>query len=129
MKFSAKKLKDSFGFAWTGIASTFRTEQNLRIHCIISIAALTAAAVLEFSVWRYCVLLTVIASVISLELMNTAVENAVDLVTEEVHPLAEKAKDAAAGAVLVFSIFAVIIGILLFFQPAVEFIKQWNAGR
>ncbi|MFC7372538.1 diacylglycerol kinase family protein [Fictibacillus iocasae] len=129
MKFSANKLKASFGYAWSGISNAFRSEQNLRIHCSISIVAIAAAAVLDFSVWRYCVLFLVIASVLSLELMNTAIENAVDLTTDDIHPLAKKAKDAAAGAVLVFSLFAVIIGILLFFQPAVEMIKQWNAGR
>ena len=60
---------------------------------------------------------------ISLELVNTAVESAVDLVTEERHPLAKKAKDTAAGAVLVSAVFAAVIGLLIFVPKIMDFFK------
>ncbi|MFC0188142.1 diacylglycerol kinase family protein [Fictibacillus aquaticus] len=129
MRFSVGKLFKSFAYAASGIRYAFSSEQNFRIHCIVSIAVITAAAVLDFSLWKFCLLLFIIGAVLALELVNTAIEKAVDLVTKELHPTAKIAKDAAAGAVLVFSLFAVIIGLLLFFPPAVEIIKQWNAGR
>ncbi|UTW69942.1 diacylglycerol kinase family protein [Anaerobacillus sp. HL2] len=58
----------------------------------------------------------------SLEAMNTAIERVVDLITEEYHPLAKIAKDVSAGAVLIFSFFAVLIGVLIFYKPIFEII-------
>jgi undecaprenol kinase len=112
-----KKLRVSFSFAIEGIKTTFRNEQNFRIHLVISIIVVLLAIALDLSVIRTALLLVVIASVLAIELLNTAIERTIDLVTQEKHPLAKQAKDAAAGAVLVFSVIAVIIGILLFAEP------------
>ncbi|MBH0168657.1 MAG: diacylglycerol kinase family protein [Bacillota bacterium] len=115
-----KKLFSSFVFAFTGIISTFKSEQNFKIHTFISVIVIIFAVALDFSKERFVLLFIVIGIVLSLELVNTAIESAIDLITEKKHPLAKKAKDAAAGAVLVFSMFAVIIGILLFIEPLIN---------
>jgi undecaprenol kinase len=119
-----KKLFNSFIFAYTGIIKTFKSEQNFKIHIMISVIVILTADTLDFSALRMTVLLIVIGIVLALELMNTAVEKTVDLITLERHPLAKEAKDAAAGAVLVFSIFAVIIGVLLFIEPLLKSIES-----
>ncbi|MDM5315850.1 diacylglycerol kinase family protein [Fictibacillus sp. b24] len=111
-------------FAFAGIFTTFKTEQNFRIHTFISVIVITTAIALDFSSLKLIILLIVIGLVLALELINTAIENTVDLITPEYHLLAKKAKDAAAGAVLVFSIFAVIIGILLFIEPLMNSINN-----
>ncbi|RZT22313.1 MULTISPECIES: diacylglycerol kinase family protein [Fictibacillus] len=119
-----KKLLNSFLYAFTGIIKTFKSEQNFKIHIFVSVIVVLTAVTLDFSALRMTVLLIVIGIVLALELMNTAVEKTVDLITMESHPLAKEAKDAAAGAVLVFSIFAVIIGVLLFIEPLLKSIES-----
>lgn len=121
---SWRKLFSSFIFAFSGIVTTFKSEQNFRIHTMVSVIVIGLAVALDFSNERFIILLIVIGLVLSLELVNTAIEKTVDLITKEYHPLAKKAKDAAAGAVLVFSIFAVIIGILLFIEPLINSIDS-----
>ncbi len=121
---SWKKLFASFTYAFSGIFSTFKTEQNFRIHTLLSVIVITIAIALDFSSVKLIILFIVIGLVLALELINTAIENTVDLITLEHNPLAKKAKDAAAGAVLVFSIFAVIIGILLFIEPLMNSINN-----
>jgi undecaprenol kinase len=119
-----EKLFNSFKFAYTGIIKTFKSEQNFKLHIMVSVIVILTAVALDFSALRMTVLLIVIGIVLALELMNTAVEKTVDLITLERHPLAKEAKDAAAGAVLVFSIFAVIIGVLLFIEPLLRCIQS-----
>ena len=71
----------------------------------------------------YIICLILFGLVISLELVNTAVESTVDLVTEEKRPLAKKAKDTAAGAVLVSAIAAAIIGLMIFIPRIIDFFR------
>jgi undecaprenol kinase len=103
------------GYAFNGIISTIKSEPNMRFHIAAAAVIMTLAAFFGFQRWEWVVLLLTISLVISLELLNTAVENAVNLATQSIHPLAKLAKDAAAGAVLASVIFAVMIGIILFY--------------
>ena len=114
------KLIKSFGYAFSGIFHTVLTERNMRIHvtCLcymLGFLLLTDWFVLSRTDWAILVLAS--ALVLAAELINTAVEKTVDLATSERHPLAKIAKDAAAGAVLIFAIGAVIVGILIMYQP------------
>jgi diacylglycerol kinase len=118
-----KRLFSSFKYASEGIAAVFKNEQNFKIHTLISVIVILTAIALDFSSLRMIILFIVIGIVLALELVNTAIEKTVDLVTQNIHPLAKQAKDAAAGAVLVFSIFAVIIGILLFIEPIISILR------
>lgn len=104
----------SFGYAFQGIWECIRDERNIRIHITMTALVIIGGIVLHISLAEWIVCLILFGLVISLELVNTAVESTVDLVTEDRKPLAKKAKDTAAGAVLVSAIFAAIIGLIIF---------------
>ena len=112
----AATFKDSFGYAKAGVKACFG-ERNFRIHLICGLLAMLLGALLDFSPGEFAVVLLLIGVILFAEMMNTALEAVVDLVTEEYHPLAKKAKDIAAGAVLVLCFFAVLIGIILYIPP------------
>jgi diacylglycerol kinase (ATP) len=107
-------LYKSFGYAFQGIGRTIRDERNIKIHLAATVLVVIFGIALHITLTEWFVCLILFGLVISLELVNTAIEATVDLVTEEKKPLAKKAKDAAAGAVLVSAIFAGIIGCMIF---------------
>lgn len=114
------KFWRSFHHAFEGIMYAARTQPNMRAHLIISLLVLLASLVLKLDRYYVVALIVMIAIVLALELVNTAVEAIVDLLTVAHHPLAKTAKDAAAGAVLVASIAAVIVGYLVFYQGIIN---------
>ncbi|MGA9467530.1 MAG: diacylglycerol kinase family protein [Exiguobacterium marinum] len=103
-----------FRVACEGILHAVRAERNMRLHLISALLVFTFAIWLQTSVRENLILLGWVVAVISLELMNTSIERAVDLVTKDVHPLAKQAKDVAAGAVLVASIGAAVTALIIF---------------
>ncbi|MGN0361861.1 MAG: diacylglycerol kinase family protein [Bilifractor sp.] len=107
-------LYKSFGYAFQGIWACIRKERNIKIHLSMMTLVIIAGTVLRISITEWCICMVLFALVISLEIVNTAIEACVDLVSEERRPLAKLAKDAAAGAVLVAAIFAAIIGLIIF---------------
>ena len=106
-------ITESFGYAFEGILTGIRNERNMKIHCVAIIFVTLAGTLFQITATQWCICLLLFALVISLELVNTAVEAVVDLVTEERKPLAKIAKDTAAGAVLFASLAAVIIGCII----------------
>lgn len=108
------KLLRSFGYAAAGVVGTFAREQNFRVHVVAALIVIGAAALLGISRLEWIVVLLLIAGVLALELINTAIESVVDLASPGRHPLAARAKDAAAGAVLVAAVGAATIGALIF---------------
>lgn len=113
-KTEATRFFTSFRHAAAGIAFTFKHERNFQIHCFISVLAAAAGIYFHISAFEWVIVLILIAGMLSLELMNTAVEKTVDLVSKEYRPLAKAAKDAAAGSVLVFAILSFILGLVIF---------------
>ena len=109
-----RKRIQSFGYAFRGIKTVFLSEANMKIHIFISVLVVISGVVFTISIteWMFCLLC--IAIVTGAEMMNTAIENVVDLASPEQHPLAGKAKDIAAGAVLLCAIISVIIGLIIF---------------
>lgn len=107
-------LYRSFGYAFDGIFSGIRKERNMKIHCIAVIWVVIAGVIFKISRIEWCLCLILFGMILSLELVNTALEAVVDLVTEERKPLAKLAKDTAAGAVLIAAIMAALVGILIF---------------
>ncbi|MBB6098379.1 diacylglycerol kinase (ATP) [Deinobacterium chartae] len=107
-------LGQAFGFAWQGVRYCYRTQRNFRIELAAGAAALTA------SVWlgrglaevALCVMLVLV-----LEMLNTALEALVDLVTPDYHPLAKIVKDTGAGVVLVASLGSVVVGLIVLGPP------------
>lgn len=125
MKNSRKNpLTDSFGYAFEGILTGIRKERNMKIHCLAVIIVTAAGTFFHISAAQWCVCLLLFALVVSLELVNTAVEAVVDLVTEEKKPLAKTAKDTAAGAVLFSAIISVIAGCIIFIPYFLEFLAD-----
>ena len=115
-----KKLFMSFVYAFRGIFRTVANERNLRIHftCVIymiSILLFTDWFVLSRTDWA--ILVACCGLVIGGEIVNTAIENAVNLASKEYTEYGKIAKDAAAGAVLISAITAVIVGFIILFQP------------
>ncbi len=112
-----RRLLRSIGFACAGIKYAVKTQRNMQIHLGMSLLALLASWWLGISYADTLLVLVVIALVLALELMNTAIETVVDLITTERHPLAKIAKDVSAGAVLVAAILSVVVGICVFGPP------------
>lgn len=107
-------LYKSFGYAFQGIFNTIRTERNIKIHCVVAILVTIFGIWLQISRTEWMICFILFGLILALELVNTAVEATVDLCTEDRRPLAKKAKDAAAGAVLIAAIFAAVIGLMIF---------------
>lgn len=108
------KLNYSFKYAFEGIITTIKEERNMFIHFLIAIIVVITGIYVRLSLNEWLICLLLFALVFSLELINTAIENTVDLVTTKKNKKAKLAKDAAAGAVLIAAIFASIIGIIIF---------------
>jgi diacylglycerol kinase len=108
------KFLKSFQFAFKGIAVAFKEQLNLKIHAMATLLIFGLGFYFKITTTEWLVLLLTISLVIGLELINTAIEYIVDLVSPEQNPLAGKIKDVASGAVLVGAIGALVIGILIF---------------
>ncbi|MFK7601203.1 diacylglycerol kinase [Deinococcus sp. SM5_A1] len=104
----------SAGFAWAGIRHAYRSQANFRIEIWAGVLALVAAALLRAPLAPIAL---ACALVLALELVNTALEAVVDLASPELHPLAKVAKDAAAGAVLIASAGALVVGMVVLLPP------------
>ncbi len=107
-------LLDSFNFAFEGIIHVLRTQRNMRIHFLVAVVVLVTALATGVSKLELIGLLLSIAFVLIAEMLNTAIEGAVDVSTTSFDPLAKLAKDIAAGAVLIATMNAVAIGYLVF---------------
>ena len=94
----------------------------MKIHCCAALAVVVLGLLLGLSATEWCICLVLFGLVMALELVNTAVEAVVDLVTKERKPLAKVAKDTAAGAVLIAAIMAAIVGCIIFLPKIVEII-------
>lgn len=109
-----KKLIESFKYAIEGIYTGIKEEKNMKIHIFIMILVIILGIMLRISKIEWIICIILFGNVISLELINTAIENAVDLITKENNPKAKVAKDTAAGAVLIMAISSAIIGLAIF---------------
>lgn len=109
-----KRIIKSFGYAIEGIFTGIREERNMKIHITIMILVIIMGIILKISKLEWIICIILFGLVISLELINTAIENTIDLITLEKNPKAKIAKDTAAGAVLVSAISAAIIGLIIF---------------
>ncbi|WP_238544927.1 diacylglycerol kinase family protein [Geomicrobium sp. JCM 19039] len=92
----------------------------MKIHVFLTLFIVLLAISLDVGLLQIGMLLIVIGGVITLEMVNTAIERVVDLVSPTYHPLAKTAKDVAAAAVLIYSMIAVIVGIIVFYEPVMN---------
>jgi diacylglycerol kinase (ATP) len=106
----------SFNRAVKGIFYVFKTQRNMRIHLLIALVILAVSVFLNLDRKEVIILSFTIFLVLITEMFNTAVELAVNLVTDKFHPLAKTVKDITAGAVLFASVNAILVGYLIFFR-------------
>lgn len=111
-----KKLLDSFNHAIEGIIYAVRTQRNMRIHMIAALFVLTACFFYDLSKAEILSITITITMVIMAELINTAIEFAVDATTNYYHPLVKIAKNVAAGGVLISAINAILVGYIIFWD-------------
>jgi diacylglycerol kinase len=104
----------SFGHAFRGLKVLVQSQHNARIHTVATILVVVAGALIRISLTEWALIALAIVCVWATEALNTAIEFLVDLVSPEHHALAAKAKDVAAGAVLVAAVGALIVGGLVF---------------
>ena len=129
-----KRLVDSFNFAIEGLISALKDEKHMKVHILAAIIIVILAILINASKVEILIISLSVSFVIITELVNTAVEAIIDLVSPERHPLAKLAKDVAAGAVLVAAINALCVGYLLFYDKLLDIFDGANklhviAGR
>ena len=116
-----KKLINSFKCAIQGIKQAVKTERNVKIHINIMIIVIIAGIVLKINTQEWIICIILFGLVISLELVNSAIEATVDIAMPEINEKAKVAKDVAAGAVLVSAIASAIIGLIIFIPKVIAF--------
>lgn len=117
----SRNLISSFQYAVDGIVFVLQTQRNMKVHFLIGILVIFLAAMLNVTRLELLILVMTVGLVIAVEMLNTAVEEVVNLVTVKIHPLARAAKNVAAGAVLVTAVVAVAVGYLIFFEKIMMF--------
>lgn len=122
-KFSIKERIYSFKYAFDGFKTLIKDEHNARIHLIATAIAVMAGIYFEINRTEWINILFTIGLVISMEAINSAIENLSDIVCPEKSPIIKKVKDLSALAVLICAIVAILIGILIFLP---KIITQFN---
>jgi diacylglycerol kinase len=112
--FSPRRIPASFRYAGRGLWHVLRTEQNARIHVAAGTIVLVLAIILEVSLVEMAVLILSVGFVIAAEILNTIIEDFLDIIHPEHHQAVRKIKDALAGAVLVAALVAVGVGLCIF---------------
>jgi diacylglycerol kinase (ATP) len=116
----ASNLFVSFKYAWAGITYAFQTQRNFRIHVAVCALAIGLSVFLRLETVEISIIAITSGLVLTLELVNTAIESIVDLtVKQSYHELAKVAKDCAAGAVLVSALVALLVASILILPPLV----------
>jgi diacylglycerol kinase len=104
----------SFGYAFSGIGTLIRSQPNARVHAAATAIVMAGGFLLGLSRLEWCVVVLTVAAVWTAEALNTALECLADAASPEFHPLVKKAKDVAAGGVLVTALGSVVVGLLVF---------------
>ncbi len=104
----------SFKYAFRGVVNAYQTGRNIRVQTGAAVLVVLLGLAFRLAPWEWCAVLICCGLVIGGECFNSAIEDAVDLAEPELNPLAANAKDLAAGAVLVFSLFSFVVGCIVF---------------
>jgi diacylglycerol kinase len=108
------RLLNSFGFALKGLKMVLRSQQNIWIHIIVSCLVVVSGFFAKLSANEWCIITLTIILVLSLEIVNTAIEKLVDFISPGFHEQAGIVKDISAGAVLLAATGAIIVGLIIF---------------
>jgi diacylglycerol kinase len=123
-KISFSRWRRSFRFAYEGIKYALDTQGNMKFHFFVAFLVLFAALFVHLNKIDILFILLAVTLMIVTELINTAVEKTVDLAMPERHPMAKIAKDVAAASVLVSAVFAVVVGMVVFYEPIHQLFQQ-----
>ena len=118
-----KKFFNSFTYPVKGLKYAYRNEQNLVVDIGIALIVIIASFIFKVSLIEAAILALTIGLVLAGELINTAIEATVDLVTEDYHPLAKVAKDTSSAAVFVISIVSIIVGLIIFLPKIIDLLS------
>lgn len=110
----SKSFLSSLGYAWQGLVYTVSTQRNMQIHLVVMVLVLATGVFFGLTSWEWAVLLLAIGLVLAAETVNTAIEAFTDLLSPGLHPAAAKAKNVAAGAVLITAVIAIVEGLIIF---------------
>ena len=124
-KYKKQNFSNTFKNARKGMRLSIKSERNIRVHLFTAVLVLITAYCLNFSIVKFCILLLTIAGVISAEMFDSAIEFSLDAIFHNRYcRMVGMAKDIAAGAVMLVTISAVMIGVLLFAPPIIQLITQ-----
>lgn len=121
-KFSWKKRAKSFQFAFAGIKMLLRNEHNAWIHSVTALLVLVFGFIFQLSPLEWVAVFLCIGIVLMAEAFNTSIEALADRVNPEQDPMIKKAKDVAAGAVLIAALMSVAVGLIIFIPKFIDFI-------
>lgn len=116
-------LLSSFKFAFEGLLFAGKRERNFQFHLFFAFVVLLAGIFSHLTAIEWMLIILCISGMLSLELINSALESVVDLASPGIHDLAKRAKDMCAAAVLVFAVASAIIGILIFLPKWMEILN------
>jgi diacylglycerol kinase (ATP) len=117
-------VTEKFNVAFEGIFETIRSERHMKFHCFCTIVIFILSLFLDIGKYEALAIIISVSLIWLAELFNTAIESCVDMVTEKYHPLAKRAKDIAAGAVLITAINALFVGYIVFEKKIIINLRQ-----
>lgn len=118
--FGIKRIFASVKNSWNGLKVTYKNEQSVYIHLVCTVILLLLSFLLKISLTQWLIIIAIIGLTLVVELINTAIESTVDLVTKEFHPLAKVAKDTASAAEFILTLTSTIIALMIFIPKIME---------
>jgi len=116
-----RRLKKSFRFAFSGLKTIIKKEQNFRIHFAIAILVVIFGVIFKVSIWEWIALLLMIFFIFLLEIVNTVFERFVDMLKPRLSTYAKEIKDLMSAAVLIAAVLSIIIGLIIFVPRFIQF--------
>ena len=126
---SKSKLKDKqiirkFAYAFYGFRTAIKEEKSLVIHIIMAAIVFIISGVLKLNTTQWAIIVSIVGIVISTELINTVIENTVDLISFKYNINVKKIKDISAAATFIVALTSVVVGMLIFIQRIIDFVNQ-----
>ena len=118
--FGIKRIFASVKNSWNGLKVAYKNEQSVYIHLVCTVILLLLSFLLKISLTQWLIIIAIIGLTLVVELINTAIESTVDLVTKEFHPLAKVAKDTASAAEFILTLTSTIIALMIFIPKIME---------
>ena len=123
-KLKNKPIVRKFAYALYGLKTSLKEEKSLVIHLVIAILTFIISGVLKINITQWAIVVTMVGVVISSELMNTAIENTVDLISFKYNINVKKIKDIAAAATFILALAAIVVGLLIFVSRIIEMVQR-----